>query len=279
MATHIALVTGTSSGIGLSAAVHLAKAGFTVVATMRNLAKAERLRARAQEEGVSLDIRVMDVESDDSVHQCVADVLKQYGRVDVLVNNAGVGFFGTLEQTPLDAARKVLEVNFFGVWRTTQAVFPIMREQRSGRIINISSITGVVALPFNDAYTSAKFAMDGLMEGLAQVALNLGIHVSLLYPGPVVTDFFTNLVPGSSSLGGMSGPYKPMFDSFLAQSQAYFAKWQTGDDIARILVDVATTPQPRLRYPTSEDVRNMMARKFADLEGNASLPFPRLTGN
>lgn len=279
MAASIAIVTGTSSGIGLSVAIHLAKAGFTVVATMRNLAKAERLRARAQEEGVSLDLRVMDVESDDSVRQCVEGVLKQYGRVDLLVNNAGVGFFGTLEQTPLEAAKKIMDVNFFGVWRTTQAVFPVMREQRSGRIINISSVTGVVALPFNDAYTAAKFAVEGLMEGLAQVALNLGIHVSLIHPGPVVTDFFTNLVPGSSTLGGMSGPYKPLFDSFLAQSQAYFAKWQTGDDIARITVDVATAAQPRLRYPTSEDVRNLMARKFADLEGNASLPFPRLTGS
>ena len=123
----IALVTGTSTGIGLSTAVHLAKAGFKVVATMRNLDKAERLRARAAEEGVQLDIRALDVESDTSVRQCIEGVQKDHGRIDVLVNNAGSGFFGSLEQTPTEALRRVMEVNFFGVWRVTQAVVPGIR--------------------------------------------------------------------------------------------------------------------------------------------------------
>jgi NAD(P)-dependent dehydrogenase (short-subunit alcohol dehydrogenase family) len=275
----IALVTGTSTGIGLSVAVHMAKAGFTVVATMRNLEKAERLRTRAKEEGVQLDIRALDVESDDSVRQCMEGVLQRHGRIDVLVNNAGAGFFGSLEQTPIEIARRVMEVNFFGVWRMTQAVFPAMRERRSGRILTISSIGGMLGQPFNDAYSAAKFAVEGFMESFAQVARPLGIHVSLIQPGPVITEFINNLMPGSSDLSGTPGPYKPLFDAYISQAQAYFGPWQTGDDIASITVEAATVAEPHLRYATSERVRDMVVRKFVDTTGNSALAFPRLGGN
>jgi len=275
----VALITGTSTGIGLSVAVQMAKAGFTVVATMRNLEKAGPLRARAAQEGVPLDIRALDVESDDSVRQCVDAVRQRYGGIDVLVNNAGVGFFGSLEQTPIEAARRVMEVNYFGVWRTTQAVFPEMRERRSGRIITISSLGGMVAQPFNDAYSAAKFAVEGLMESLTQVAQHLGIHISLIQPGPVITEFINNVVPGSSDLAGKAGPYKPLFDAYISQAQAYFGTWQTGDDVARITVEAATTAKPQLRYVTSDSVRDMVARKFVNVTGSSCLAFPQLGGN
>ncbi|MDY7228927.1 SDR family oxidoreductase [Hyalangium rubrum] len=272
----VALVTGSSTGIGLSVAVHLAKAGFEVVATLRNPEKADRLRARAAEEGVTLDIRALDVESDDSVRQCVQGVLQRHGHIDVLVNNAGVGFFGSLEQTPIEALRRIMEVNFFGVWRVTQAVFPSMRERRSGRIITMSSIGGLLGQPFGEAYSSAKFAVEGFMESLAHVARHLGIHLSLIQPGPVLTEFVNTVLVAGNGMAGEAGPYKPLFDAYISQSKAYFGPWQTGDDVARLTVEVATAAQPHLRYVTSERVRDMGARKYVDLTGATSIAFPRL---
>jgi short-subunit dehydrogenase len=275
----IALVTGTSTGIGLSAAVLMAKAGFQVVATLRNPEKADRLRARAAAEGVELDIRALDVESDESVRKCMEGVLQRYGRVDVLVNNAGVGHFGSLEQTPERALRKVMEVNFFGVWRMTQAVFPAMRERRSGRIITISSIGGLLAHPFHEAYSASKFAVEGFMESLAQVARHLGVHISLIQPGPVVTEFINTVTATSNGMAGDVGPYRPMFDAFLSQANASYSAWQTGDDVARVTIEAATAAQPHLRYVTSEDVRRLAVRKYVDPTGDSSMLCPQLAGS
>lgn len=275
----IALITGTSTGIGLSAAVLMAKAGFQVVATLRNPEKADRLRDRAAAEGVELDIRALDVESDDSVRKCMEGVLQRHGRVDVLVNNAGVGHFGSLEQTPDTALRRVMEVNFFGVWRMTQAVFPAMRERRSGRIITVSSIGGMLAHPFHEAYSSSKFAVEGFMESLAQVARHLGVHISLVQPGPVITEFINNVMAVSNGMAGEVGPYRSMFDSFFSQARADYGAWQTGDDVARVIIEAATAAQPHLRYVTSEDVRKLVVRKYVDPTGNSSLLHPQLAAS
>ena len=178
----IALVTGTSSGIGLSTAVLLAKSGFTTVATVRDVNKAEALRERAQREGVSLDIRRLDVGDQASVEGCVRETLAQYGRVDVLVNNAGVGHKGTLEQITIEELQQTLDVNFFGVARVTRALLPAMRAAGSGRIITVTSMNGVVGIPFSDAYNASKFAVEGLMEGLAPVMARFGVRISIIEP-------------------------------------------------------------------------------------------------
>ena len=171
---HIALVTGTSSGVGLSAAVLLARAGFHVIATMRDLNKAEPLKARVSAAGVHLEVRQLDVQDQASIDACVGDILATYGAVDLLVNNAGVGFLGSIEQTSAEDLARLMDINFLGVWRMTQAVFPAMRERRAGRIITVTSIGGVIGQPFNDAYCAAKFAAEGLMESLAPTARKLG---------------------------------------------------------------------------------------------------------
>ncbi len=267
----IALVTGTSTGIGLSTAIHLARAGFEIVATMRNLAKAGPLRSRAEAEGVRVDIRELDVESDASVRACVEGVLKTYGRIDVLVNNAGAGFLGSLEQTSPEALRRTLEVNFFGVWRTTQAVFPVMREQRSGRILAVSSIGGLIGQPFNDAYCAAKFAVEGFYESLAPVAQKLGIHLSLIEPGPVSTEFVPSVLAAGNGMQGLQAAYQPVFDAYMASVRATFGQAQSGDDIAKIIVEAATAPAPHLRYLTSEQVRGRAALKYVDSTGDSVL--------
>jgi short-subunit dehydrogenase len=257
----------------------MAKAGFQVMATLRNPEKAERLRARAAQEGVELDIRALDVASDDSVRKCMEGVKERYGRVDVLVTNAGVGHFGSLEQTPDAALRRVMEVNFFGVWRMTLAVFPAMRERRSGRIITVSSIGGLLAHPFHEAYSSSKFAVEGFMESLSQVARHLGVHVSLIQPGPVITEFMNTAMTVSNGMTGEVGPYRSMFDTFLSQARASYGTWQTGDDVAQVIIEAATAAQPHLRYVTSDDVRKLVLRKFVDpTGGSASLLHPQLAG-
>lgn len=265
----VALVTGTSTGIGLSTAILLAHQGFEVVATLRDSTRAEALKARAVQEGVKLHVRTLDVSSDTSTQGCVRDVLQAHGRIDLLVNNAGAGYLATLEQVSEEALRRTMEVNFFGVWRVTQAVFAAMREQGSGRIISLSSIGGLVGQPFNDAYCAAKFAVEGLMESLAPVAARLGIHVSLVEPGPVHTEFVNNVL--ATGNGTQAGPavYGALLDKYRQRSAAtYQGLGQSADDIARIIVEAATTPSPHLRYVTSEAMRDLFALKASDATGD-----------
>ena len=185
----VALVTGTSSGIGLEAAIALAQANFRVVATMRNLERREALRTRAKEAGVEVDIRKLDITSDAESEQCVAGVLRDYGSIDVLVNNAGLGLVVTLEQVSLDEIREVMEVDFIGVARLTKLVLPGQRERGAGRILSITSVGGIVGQPFNDFYCAAKFAVEGMMESLAPVAKTFGVHVIVIEPGAVASEF------------------------------------------------------------------------------------------
>lgn len=271
----IALVTGTSSGIGLSTAIHLAREGFEVVATLRDPAKAERLLARASAEGVRLETRELDVASDDSVRRCVEGVLGAHGRIDVLVNNAGAGFLGSMEQTPPEALRRTMEVNFFGVWRVTRAVFPAMRERRSGRILSVTSLGGLIGQPFNDAYCAAKFAVEGFMESLAPVASKLGIHVSLIEPGAVSTEFVNTVLAAGNGTAGDQGPYGPMLESYMSRAKASYTGSQTGDDVARVIVEAATAAQPHLRYTSSESIRGLAARKYVDPDGDSILELTR----
>ncbi|WP_394834252.1 SDR family oxidoreductase [Pendulispora rubella] len=266
----IALVTGTSSGIGLSSAVALARAGFTVIATLRDVKRAGPLRERAAREGVSLDIRVLDVSVTTSVDVLVSEIFTRYGKIDVLVNNAGAGFLGTMEQTPLSEFERMMDVNFFGVVRTTKAVFPPMRAARSGRIITVSSIGGLLGQPFNDAYCAAKFAVEGLMESLVPMARAFGVHLSLIEPGPVNTEFVANVLETSGrQTTPPNDPYAPMLRAYMGAVEArYAADAQSSDDIARVIVEAATADAPHFRYPTSDMVKTVASYKYTDPTGN-----------
>ena len=267
----VALVTGTSSGIGLFTAVQLAQAGLAVVATMRNPAKAAALKAEAAAVGVELDVRALDVQDAASIAACVNGVLGDYGRIDLLVNNAGSGFLGTMEETTFEQLTQVMDVNFYGVWRVTEAVFPHMRRAGSGRIVTNTSIGGLIGQPFNDAYCAAKFAVEGFMESLAPVASRLGIHVSIVEPGPVATEFVATVREklGQNQPTEASAAYTTMRDSYLAASTQVFAMAQTGADVARVMVAAATAEQPHLRYVTSDLVRGIAGRKYVDLTGDS----------
>ena len=267
----VALVTGTSSGIGLFTAVQLAQAGLAVVATMRNPAKAAALKAEAAAVGGELDVRALDVQDAASIAACVNGVLGDYGRIDLLVNNAGSGFLGTMEETTFEQLTQVMDVNFYGVWRVTEAVFPHMRRAGSGRIVTNTSIGGLIGQPFNDAYCAAKFAVEGFMESLAPAASRLGIHVSIVEPGPVATEFVATVREklGQTQPTEASAAYTTMRDSYLAASTQVFAMAQTGADVARVMVAAATAEQPHLRYVTSDLVRGIAGRKYVDLTGDS----------
>jgi NAD(P)-dependent dehydrogenase (short-subunit alcohol dehydrogenase family) len=271
----IALITGTSSGIGLSSAVQLAQHGFTVVATMRDTKKAGPLEEQARAVGVTLDVRTLDVQDDTSVSECVQSVIETYGRIDLLVSNAGAGYLGTMEQTSLEELRRTMEVNFFGVWRVVQAVFPGMRAAGSGRIVTVTSIGGLVGQPFNDAYCAAKFAVEGFLESLAPVAKRLGITVSLIEPGPVNTNFVASVVATiPQSTPEVQAIYAPMLESYMGGSQERFATMgQTPDQIGEVIIKAATEEAPHFRYLTSPLVQGLVSQKYADPTGDSMLTF------
>jgi NAD(P)-dependent dehydrogenase (short-subunit alcohol dehydrogenase family) len=267
----VALVTGTSTGIGLSTAIYLARGGFQVIATMRDLAKAEALKQRAAIEEVAIAIRRLDVQDDKSIRTCIDEVMQEFGRIDVLVNNAGAGLLGSTEQTSAAALQRTMDINFFGVWRCTQAVLPIMRAARSGRIISVSSIGGLIGQPFNDAYCAAKFAVEGMMESLAPVVKRYGIQVALIEPGPVNTEFVATVVKQRDDRAGVEiADYEPMLAAYLSGSRQSFATaGQTGDDIAAVILEAATAESPQLRYLTSDMIRGIAARKYVDTTGDS----------
>jgi NAD(P)-dependent dehydrogenase (short-subunit alcohol dehydrogenase family) len=238
---------------------------------MRDITKANALQNRAAAEGVAVSVRSLDVQDDSSIRACVDAVLKEFGRIDVWVNNAGAGFLGSTEQTSASALERTMDINFFGVWRCTQAVLPIMRAARSGRIISISSIGGLVGQPFNDAYCAAKFAVEGMMESLAPVAKKFGVYISLVEPGPVNTEFVAAVIKQNEGSDAVAiGDYTPILQSYLAGSRQSFATaGQTGDDIAAVIVEAAIAETPHLRYLTSEMIRGVAARKYVDTTGDS----------
>lgn len=181
------LVTGTSSGIGFATALGLGRAGHIVYATMRNPARAPQLAEAAAREKLPVKVMVMDVDSDSSVAGAVKEIHAQGGQIDVLVNNAGAGVFGAVEELPLETFRAVMETNYFGALRCIQAVLPEMRERASGCIINVSSVSGRAANSPLAAYTASKHALEAMSEALAQEAKPFNIRVTIVEPGIIDT--------------------------------------------------------------------------------------------
>jgi short-subunit dehydrogenase len=241
----IAVVTGASSGIGLATTRALAAAGCNVIATARHPETAESLRQIADELS-GVELRSLDVTSDESVASCIGSVLTDLGRIDLLVNNAGAGHRGTSEQLTMDELSHAMELNFFGVARVTKAVLPAMRAARTGRVITVTSLNGVLALPFSDAYNAAKFAVEGLMESLARVMREFGVYISVLEPGPVRTAFFTN-VGGHVDNISDDDPYGELINRFNRRMAALGASGQSAESVADLIGEIAADPSPALR--------------------------------
>lgn len=188
--SEVVLITGASSGIGLATAELMATHGYSVFGTTRSL---ERNRTLVSDLNLKHSGRLqfieMDVTQSDSVRQGVDEVMKQTGRIDVLICNAGIGIFGSIEETPLETVHELFEINYFGYLRTIQAVLPFMRESQKGRIVLVGSIAGRVAIPFQSHYSSTKYAIEALTEGLRQELHQTKIKVSAIRPGDIQTRF------------------------------------------------------------------------------------------
>ncbi|PTM39484.1 oxidoreductase [Bosea sp. 124] len=231
----VALVTGASSGIGRITAEALSRAGYRVYGTTRNAAPADRG-----------DVRMLtcDVTDQVSVEACVAQVLKEAGRIDLLVNNAGSGLFGAAEEASMAQAQQLFEANFFGLLRVTNAVLPAMRRQHSGRIVNVSSILGLIPAPFTALYAASKHAVEGYSESLDHEVRSLGIRVVLVEPAYTRTSFNAS----SAQASGMISSY----DDMRARVGAAVRKAnEAGDDasvVADSIVKAAEAERPRRRY-------------------------------
>jgi len=186
----IALITGCSTGIGFATAVAMARAGHQVVAAMRNPDASPELAEFAAAEKLPVSVVRLDVDSDESVSSAVQEVLAARGRIDVLVNNAGIGGGGPVEEAEIAVFRRIMETNFFGALRCTQAVLPGMRQQKSGHIVNVSSVAGRIALAPQGAYAASKWALEAMSEALAQEVRRFRIRVALVEPGVIATPIF-----------------------------------------------------------------------------------------
>jgi len=272
------LITGTSSGLGLAAAVAAARDGWHTVATMRDPTRDGALRDAAATAGVQDRIQVerLDVTDSDSVEACITRVIADRGRVDAVVNNAGSGHVGTIEQETLEDVRAVMEVNFFGVVRVTRAALPHLRVA-SGRLVTVSSVGGVVGQPFNEAYCAAKFAVEGFMEALAPVAAATGVSVTVVEPGAVSSEFVANVGKSLTNAQGNAGPYERALEAYLNRTRAAFSAnaAQTPDQAAATIIEALTVDAPPLRMQTSDSARNFVGTKLADLDGSAVVGLTR----
>lgn len=266
------LITGTSSGIGLAAAVATARAGWHTVATMRDTSRADALTKAAAEAGVSglVQVKRLDVTDADSVAACVAEVVAEHGHLDAVVNNAGAGFVGTIEQHEMEKLRGVMEVNFFGVAELTRAALPHLRAS-GGRVITVTSVGGVVGQPFNESYCAAKFAVEGFMESLAPVAAAMGVQVSVIEPGAVSSEFVNNVGLDLPALLAQAGPYAPALQGYINHAMQSFGSdtAQTPEQAAAPVVDALTAEKMPFRIQTSDWARTFVGMKLADLDGSA----------
>ena len=190
----VAIVTGSSSGIGLDTSVTLAQNRFLTYATMRNLDKSSIVKAAGEKEKLPIKVEQLDVTDDQSVSNAIQTIVSETGRIDVLVNNAGYGLIGAFEDLSIDEIKNLYETNVFGLIRATQAVLPVMRRQKSGIIVNVSSGAGLFGYPAGSAYVSTKFAVEGLSESISYELGQFGIKVVLIEPGFIKTNFSNAMV-------------------------------------------------------------------------------------
>jgi len=259
----IAVVTGTSSGIGLATSLALARGGYRVFAAMRNLGKAEPLRAAAAAENLPIEVVALDVTQATSVDAAFARIAAE-GPIDVLVNNAGIGGASPLELTPDDEHHHMFETNYFGAVRCIRAVLPGMRERRAGTIVNITSIAGLQATPNQIAYSASKWALECLGEALAHEVRRFGIRVVNIEPGVVMTSIFEN--SKEATRYDKTSPYQPIMRRNGKLFAAGFRDPAQPEEVAETILAAISSDEYRLRWPVGDDAVGMSGgrRRIAD---------------
>ena len=264
----VAVVTGSSSGIGYEISLILARNGFLTYATMRNLNKSENIKSVASKENLPIRINQLDVTDDVSVKDAVQAILSETGRIDVLVNNAGYVLNGAFEDLAMDEIKTQYDTNVFGLIRTTQAVLPIMRRQKSGIIVNISSGAGRFGYPGQSAYISTKFAVEGLSESMSYELEPFGIKVVVVEPGVIRTNIVNGMVVAKKSQDPNS-PYLQIIQKMAAVLENMMENGSPPDLVAKVVLKAVTNESPKLRYLAGKDVeawldskRNMSDEEF-----------------
>ena len=263
----VAVVTGSSTGIGYETSLILARNGFLTYATMRNLNKSENIKSIATKENLPIQIKQLDVTDDVSVTNAIQAISSEAGRIDVLVNNAGYGLNGAFEDLAMDEIKAQYETNVFGLIRTTQAVLPTMRRQKSGTIVNISSGAGRFGFPGGSAYVSTKFAVEGLSESMSYELEPFGIKVVIVEPGVIRTNFGDGLIVAKKSQDPNS-PYSQMMQRSAAGFEKMMKNASSPDVVAKVVLNAIRDENPSLRYLAGSDVEAWLGgnRKIADEE-------------
>jgi len=251
----VVLVTGSSSGIGLATALHFGRLGDEVYAGVRNLSTATELAAAIEAEKLAIRPITLDVDDPASVTRTVGEVLARSGRVDVLVNNAGIGGGGPIEDVPVDWVKSLFETNYLGAIRMIQAILPGMRARRSGAIVNVSSIAGRLAIAGHGHYSAVKHALEAVSESLAQEVHAFGIRVALVEPGVVVTPIFTK----AKRFADPGSPYAVHVHRLLLFYQMQMKTPSQPADVARVIHEAVTAKEPRLRYLGGDDAERLVA--------------------
>jgi|SRR5918994_1235425 NAD(P)-dependent dehydrogenase (short-subunit alcohol dehydrogenase family) len=269
---NVALVTGSSSGMGFETALLLARTGFHTYASMRNLEKSKNITEIASTEKLPLQVVQLDVNDDRTVKDAIHKIAAEKKRIDVLVNNAGYGVFGSLEDLSIEEIKAQFETNFYGVIRVTQQVLPVMRKQNTGTIVNVSSVGGSIGLPVLSAYHSTKFALEGLSESMSYELEPFGIRVVIIEPGVIRTNIMNSSVSTKKALD----PKSPYF-SLMQKVENHFKSMMENassppEEVAKVILQAITSANPQLRYTVGDDAttliqakRTMSDAEFGDL--------------
>jgi len=252
----VVVITGSSSGIGYHTALAFAKRADRVVATMRDVSRSPSLLAAAKAAAVAVEVMEMDVTDDASVRDAFARIEAECGRVDTLVNNAGIGGRAAVETYPDQLVRDIFETNVFGVLRTLRAVLPGMRDRRSGAIVNVSSVSGRLAGPFNAAYAASKHALEAFSEALALEVEPFNIRVAIVEPGYVATDLGEKVVSRSRLDPG--SPYAYQERHAVNSVVPSIRAGRPAQEVADVIVEAATTTSPKLRWESGADAEAIL---------------------
>ncbi len=253
----VAVVTGSSSGIGFETALALAREGYHAYATMRDTKKGNPIREIAKKENLNLEVLELDVDKDQTVHTAINKILKEKNRIDVLVNNAGYGLFGCLEDLSMEELKAQFETNFFGVVRVCQAVIPAMRKQKSGIIVNVSSVAGRIGFPVSPAYISSKFALEGLSESMRYELLPFGINTIIIEPGVIKTNFMSSVKKSMKT----DSVYKDITNKVISGIGMMAEMGTPAQEVARTIIKAIKSENPLPRYTVGNDAAMFLEAK------------------
>jgi len=247
----VAVVTGTSSGIGFETSLALAREGYFTYATMRDTTKSNKIKEIAQKENLKISILELDVDDEKSVKSAIAQILDQKQRIDVLVNNAGWGLWGCVEDVSVDEFKEQFETNFFSIIRLIQEVAPTMRKQGSGTIVNVSSVVGRIGFPASPAYISSKFALEGLSESMRFEFAPFGVDVIIIEPGVIKTNFMKNMKMAKKS--ELDTVYKDITTKVVSGVKMMVEMGTPPKEVANTIVKAIKDKKPLPRYVVGND--------------------------